>query len=75
MIDDDTLVLTSLEAILTEWRYEVIAAISAEEAVAQVRNAGRRLISCLPITGYWTDARAPRRSWPSAPCSTTLYPD
>ncbi|UEM24382.1 PAS domain-containing protein (plasmid) [Skermanella mucosa] len=42
VIDDDTLVLTSLEAILTEWRYEVIAAISAEEAVAQVRNAGRR---------------------------------
>ena len=38
VIDDDALVLESLEAILTEWGYQAIAAVSAEEAVAQVRS-------------------------------------
>jgi len=42
VIDDDALVLESLEVILTEWGYQAIAAVSAEEAVAQVREFGRR---------------------------------
>ena len=42
VIDDDAMVLESLEAILTEWGYQAIAAVSAEEAVAQVRELGRR---------------------------------
>jgi signal transduction histidine kinase len=42
VIDDDVLVLESLEAILTEWGYQAIPAVSAEEAVAQVRKFGRR---------------------------------
>jgi|tagenome__1003787_1003787.scaffolds.fasta_scaffold20912779_2 PAS domain S-box-containing protein len=42
VIDDDAMVLESLEAILTEWDYQAIAAFSAEEAVAQVRELGRR---------------------------------
>ena len=42
VIDDDALVLESLEAILTEWGYQAIAAVSAEEAVAQVRELDRR---------------------------------
>jgi two-component system, sensor histidine kinase len=42
VIDDDAMVLESLEAILTEWGYQTIAADSAEEAVARVRELGRR---------------------------------
>jgi DNA-binding NtrC family response regulator len=42
VIDDDAMVLESLEAILTEWGYQVIAGDSADEAVAQVRDFGRR---------------------------------
>jgi CheY-like chemotaxis protein len=42
VIDDDAMVLESLEAILTEWGYQVIAAASAEEAVARVRELNRR---------------------------------
>jgi len=42
VIDDDALVLESLEAILTEWGYQAVAAVSAEEAIAQVRELGRR---------------------------------
>ena len=42
VIDDDAMVLESLEAILTEWGYQAITAVSAEEAVAQVRELGRR---------------------------------
>jgi CheY-like chemotaxis protein/two-component sensor histidine kinase len=42
VIDDDALVLESLEAILTEWGYQAVAAISAEEAIAQVRKLDRR---------------------------------
>jgi PAS domain S-box-containing protein len=42
VIDDDAMVLESLEAILTEWGYQTIAAVSAGEAVAQVREFGRR---------------------------------
>jgi CheY-like chemotaxis protein len=42
VIDDDVLVLESLEAILTEWGYQAIVAVSAEEAVAQIQELGRR---------------------------------
>ena len=42
VIDDDAMVLESLEAILTEWGYQAIAAVSAEEAIAQVQELGRR---------------------------------
>jgi CheY-like chemotaxis protein len=42
VIDDDAMVLESLEAILTEWGYQAIAAVSAEEAVAQIQELGRR---------------------------------
>ena len=42
VIDDDALVLESLEAILSEWGYQVIVGDSAEEAVTQVREMGRR---------------------------------
>jgi PAS domain S-box-containing protein len=42
VIDDDAMVLESLEVILTEWGYQAISASSAEEAVAQVRKLGRR---------------------------------
>jgi len=41
VIDDDAMVLESLEAILTEWGYQAVSAASAEEAVAQVRKLGR----------------------------------
>lgn len=42
MIDDDIMVLESLEAILTEWGYEAIGTTSADEAIAQVQGLGRR---------------------------------
>jgi CheY-like chemotaxis protein len=42
VIDDDAMVLESLEAILVEWGYQTIAAASAEEAVARVRELNRR---------------------------------
>jgi CheY-like chemotaxis protein len=42
VIDDDVMVLESLEAILTEWGYQTLTAVSAEEAVARVRESNRR---------------------------------
>jgi len=36
------MVLDSLQAILTEWGYEVLTATDAEQAVQQVREAGRQ---------------------------------
>jgi PAS domain S-box-containing protein len=42
VVDDDTLVLDSLRAILTEWGYEVLTATDAEQAAAAARQAGRR---------------------------------
>jgi len=42
VIDDDAMVLDSLEAILTEWGYQALTAVNADEAVAQVRKSGRR---------------------------------
>jgi PAS domain S-box-containing protein len=42
VIDDDTMVLESLEAILTEWGYQTLTATNAEEAIARVRKLSRR---------------------------------
>jgi PAS domain S-box-containing protein len=42
VIDDDAMVLESLEAILTDWGYEVLAASSVEEAVVRLSELGRR---------------------------------
>jgi two-component system, sensor histidine kinase len=42
VIDDDAMVLKSLEAILTDWGYEVQAASSVEEAVVRLSELGRR---------------------------------
>jgi len=42
VVDDDAMVLDSLEAILTEWGYEALTAIDAEQAIAKVREVGRR---------------------------------
>jgi PAS domain S-box-containing protein len=42
VVDDDDLVLDSLQAILTEWGYEVLTASDADQAVAQVRERGRQ---------------------------------
>jgi two-component system, sensor histidine kinase len=42
VVDDDAMVLDSLEAILTEWGYEALTATDAEQAVAEVREMGRR---------------------------------
>ena len=38
VIDDDAIVLESLEAILTEWGYQVITGDSTEEAIARLRE-------------------------------------
>ena len=42
VVDDDVMVLDSLEAILTEWGYETLTATDAEQAVAEAREVGRR---------------------------------
>jgi two-component system, sensor histidine kinase len=42
VVDDDVMVLDSLEAILTEWGYETLTATGAEEAVARIREVGRQ---------------------------------
>jgi PAS domain S-box-containing protein len=42
VVDDDAMVLDSLEAILTEWGYETLTATDAEDAVARIREVGRR---------------------------------
>jgi two-component system, sensor histidine kinase len=42
VIDDDALVLESLEAILTEWGYQAITGNSADEAIVKVQELGRR---------------------------------
>jgi CheY-like chemotaxis protein len=42
VVDDDAMVLDSLEAILTEWGYEALTATDADQAVAEIRKAGRR---------------------------------
>jgi CheY-like chemotaxis protein len=42
VVDDDAMVLDSLGAILTEWGYETLTATDAEQAVAEIREMGRR---------------------------------
>jgi PAS domain S-box-containing protein len=42
VVDDDALVLDGLQALLTEWGYEVLTAVDAEQAVAQIRERRRR---------------------------------
>jgi PAS domain S-box-containing protein len=42
VVDDDALVLESLQALLTEWGYEVLTAADVEQAVAQIRERSRR---------------------------------
>ena len=42
VVDDEVMVLDSLEAILTEWGYETRTATGAEEAVARIREVGRQ---------------------------------
>jgi two-component system, sensor histidine kinase len=42
VVDDDAMVLDSLEAILIEWGYETLTATDAEEAVSKTREGGRR---------------------------------
>jgi two-component system, sensor histidine kinase len=41
VVDDDVMVLDSLQAILTEWGYEALTATDADEAIAEIREAGR----------------------------------
>jgi two-component system, sensor histidine kinase len=41
VIDDDAMVLESLEAILTDWGYEVLAASGVEEAVVRLTELDR----------------------------------
>jgi PAS domain S-box-containing protein len=42
VVDDDALVLDSLQALLTEWEYEVLTATATDQAVARIRERGRR---------------------------------
>jgi CheY-like chemotaxis protein/two-component sensor histidine kinase len=42
LVDDDAIVLLGLQAILAEWEFEVLAAGSTNQALAQLREAGRR---------------------------------
>jgi CheY-like chemotaxis protein len=42
VVDDDAMVLDSLGAILTEWGYETLTATDAGQAVAGLREMGRR---------------------------------
>jgi PAS domain S-box-containing protein len=41
VVEDDVIVLTALEALLTEWGYEVLPASSGTEAVERIRDGGR----------------------------------
>ncbi|WP_448188557.1 PAS domain S-box protein [Azospirillum sp. sgz301742] len=41
VVEDDAIVLTALEALLTEWGYEVLAASSGAEAVERIQDGGR----------------------------------
>jgi PAS domain S-box-containing protein len=42
VVDDEAMVLDSLQAILMEWGYEVLAAGDEEQAVAQIQEQARR---------------------------------
>ncbi|WP_431854416.1 PAS domain S-box protein [Azospirillum sp.] len=41
VVEDDSIVLTALEALLTEWGYEVLTASSGAEAMERIRADGR----------------------------------
>jgi CheY-like chemotaxis protein len=41
VVDDDALVLESLQAILKEWGYEVVSATDTDQAVARIRERSR----------------------------------
>jgi PAS domain S-box-containing protein len=41
VVDDDAMVLDSLQAILTDWGYQVLTAADTEQAIAEVREVGR----------------------------------
>jgi PAS domain S-box-containing protein len=42
VVDDDAIILLSMRAMLEEWGYEVVAAVSADEAIASLLNLGRQ---------------------------------
>jgi PAS domain S-box-containing protein len=42
VVDDDALVLDGLQALLTEWGYEVLTATDADQAVGRIRERRRR---------------------------------
>ncbi|PWC31114.1 MHYT domain-containing protein [Azospirillum sp. TSO35-2] len=42
VVDDDTIILVSMRAMLEEWGYDVVAAVSADEAIESLLNLGRR---------------------------------
>jgi CheY-like chemotaxis protein len=42
VIDDDAIVLLGLQAILSEWGYEVLGAMSAQQAVEKLRTANQQ---------------------------------
>ncbi|CAO3419305.1 hybrid sensor histidine kinase/response regulator [Azospirillum doebereinerae] len=42
IVEDDTIILLSMRAMLEEWGYDVIAAVSADEAIDTLLNIGQR---------------------------------
>ncbi|AWB08263.1 histidine kinase (plasmid) [Azospirillum humicireducens] len=42
VVDDDTIILLSMRAMLEEWGYDVVAAVSADEAIQSLLNLGRQ---------------------------------
>ena len=42
VVDDDTIILLSMRAMLEEWGYDVVAAVSADEAIESLLNLGRQ---------------------------------
>lgn len=42
VIDDDAIVLLGLQAMLSEWGYEVLGAMSAQQAVEKLRTANQQ---------------------------------
>ena len=74
VVDDDAMVLDSLEAILTEWGYETLTATDAEQAVGEVRESGppagyrdRRLSAARGSHGRGGHSRGPRSVRPTLP--------
>ncbi|MGF7173640.1 hybrid sensor histidine kinase/response regulator [Azospirillum doebereinerae] len=42
IVEDDTIILLSMRAMLEEWGYDVVAAVSADEAIDTLLNIGQR---------------------------------